>query len=73
MMVVVSVSFAEQNAILSEPKTTVPDQFAADTSSQKKEATDTGQSADKPSPLSAHKINYFTANRIPMDSEAQIK
>ena len=71
--VAVSASYAEQNAIRSEPTTSAPDQSGTDVSSQKKEAIDTGRSADKSSPLSAHKINYFTANRIPTDSEAQIK
>jgi len=71
--VAVSVSYAEQNALRSEPTTSAPDQSGTDVSSQKKEAIDTGRSADKSSPLSAHKINYFTANRIPTNSEAQIK
>ena len=73
MMVVVSVASAGQGAIISEPTTSVPDQSGADTGSQKKEAADTGKSSDKSSALSAHKINYLTANRIPTDSDAQIK
>ena len=37
MTVVVSVSFAEQNAILSEPTTSVPDRSGADAGSQKQD------------------------------------
>ena len=73
MMVVVSVSSAGQNVMISVPTTSLPDLPGAAAGSQKKEAADQGKPAERPSPLSAHKINYFTANRIPTDSEAQIK
>ncbi len=73
MMVMVSVASAGQGAIISEPTTSVPDQSGADTGSQTKEAAGIGKSEGKPSPLSAYKINYFTANSIPTDSDAQIK